>query len=1073
MTKKKGDDSELVKKNIKETLDKDAKTSAKRKSLKKTEQQSNKLPRKVYKEVPFLEINFASLKCKALIVKKVLSFVVDVLDGKANVEFEGPTTTNDKLKQITKCCQCVVDEFDVILIKGEENDFHSISRMSAQRLYDTFGERLIYFFAYLRDILKQFRVNLTVPYYDKTNHHVTPEEFSELLLKVHMSDYPDLEFLTNERGRDCSNLGLIDEDLYQKYITDNRPEFANQDDTSFVIDEDTYEDNEFGEDNKTVKDFMKDLEDELDNLNSEDIEDSDDMVEEIIEETTTSGGSLTVPENERPGILCIIPIYGRPFIPTQVSPIQLDPRWEETVRTVLDSSHKMLALVALPENKNGQKLEAEDFMKMACLVRIIQARIGSKGEIDLVVNGLSRVQINEVDAKSRVIEAKVSYPKTIYPSDREGEVEVRAYTMSILSILKEIVPLNPMYFEELKQYLSRFGSSNPSNLTDCAASLCVSPSTDLQKVLEALHIVDRQRLVTKMLQDELEVIKLQQSIKKSVEESLNEHQRRFFLNEQLKEIKKQLGITVDDKDSVIQGFKDAFSKLNPPEDVKKRFEEEISRISTLDPNGAEYSVSRDYLKWITSVPWGITSEDNFDLKIAKKILNADHEGLEDVKERILEFLAVGAYKKDISGAILLLVGPPGVGKTSIGKSVAKALNRPFYRFSVGGMRDEAEIKGHRRTYVGALPGRFVQALKETKVCNPVIMLDEIDKISKAQGQGDPSSALLETLDPEQNSSFLDHYLDLRLDLSKCLFVCTANSLEGIPGPLLDRMDKISLSGYLAEEKQAICKKHLIPKSLEKAGVSKKLIKFTDASIKKMVDEYAREAGVRSLEKCVDKIVRKNVVKLIETPDEPITVKPADLKGYLGVAPFTREKKLEGVGIITGLAWTSMGGATLPIEARLIDNSARGFKLTGNLGNVMKESAEISLSYVISNLKKLAPEADQTFFEKSLIHLHVPEGATPKDGPSAGITMASALLSLAKGKAPKKGYAMTGELSLTGTVLAIGGIREKVVAAKRIGISKLIVPSANKCDVEELPDYVKAGVEFNYADTYEDVAKVLF
>ena len=470
------------------------------------------------------------------------------------------------------------------------------------------------------------------------------------------------------------------------------------------------------------------------------------------------------------------------------------------------------------------------------------------------------------------------------------------------------------------------------------------------------------------------------------------------------------------------------------------------------------------------MPWGVFGDDKLDLKHARKVLDQHHAGLDDIKSRILEFLAVGAYKGEISGSIVLLVGPPGVGKTSVGKSIAESLGRPFYRFSVGGMRDEAEIKGHRRTYIGAQPGKLVQALKDMEVMNPVIMLDEIDKMGQSF-QGDPASALLETLDPEQNVEFLDHYLDLRLDLSKVLFICTANTLDSIPGPLLDRMEVIRLSGYITEEKLAIAKRHLWPKQLAKAGVSKNSLMISDSALRAVIEGYAREAGVRQLEKQLGKLVRKAVVKLLDNPDTVVKIGPKELEASLGMAVFRNEQVLSGTGVITGLAWTSMGGATLPIEATRIHTLNRGFKLTGQLGAVMKESAEIAYSYVSSNLSKFG--GDKGFFDEAFVHLHVPEGATPKDGPSAGVTMASALLSLARNQAPKKGVAMTGELTLTGHVLPIGGVREKVIAARRQKIFELILPEANRGNFEELPDYLKEGITAHFAKRFADVAKILF
>ncbi|MDU8472422.1 endopeptidase La, partial [Pseudomonas syringae pv. actinidiae] len=525
-----------------------------------------------------------------------------------------------------------------------------------------------------------------------------------------------------------------------------------------------------------------------------------------------------------------------------------------------------------------------------------------------------------------------------------------------------------------------------------------------------------------------------------------------------------------DRSADIEQFEQRLEGKTLPPQARKKFDEEINKLKVLETGSPEYAVTRNYLDWTSSLPWGVYGADKLNLKHARKVLDQHHAGLDDIKARILEFLAVGAYKGEISGSIVLLVGPPGVGKTSVGRSIAESLGRPFYRLSVGGMRDEAEIKGHRRTYIGAQPGKLVQALKDVEVMNPVIMLDEIDKMGQSY-QGDPASALLETLDPEQNVEFLDHYLDLRLDLSKVLFVCTANTLDSIPGPLLNRMEVIRLSGYITEEKLAIAKRHLWPKQLAKAGVAKSKLSISDTALRAVIEGYAREAGVRHLEKQLGKLVRKAVVKLLDAPDLVIKIGPKDLEASLGMPVFRSEQVLSGTGVITGLAWTSMGGATLPIEATRIHTLNRGFKLTGQLGDVMKESAEIAYSYVSANLSKFG--GDAKFFDEAFVHVHVPEGATPKDGPSAGVTMASALLSLARNQPPKKGVAMTGELTLTGHVLPIGGVREKVIAARRQKIHELILPEPNRGNFEELPDYLKEGITVHFAKRFADVVKVLF
>ena len=670
----------------------------------------------------------------------------------------------------------------------------------------------------------------------------------------------------------------------------------------------------------------------------------------------------------------------------------------------------------------------------------------------------------------------------------QKEVETRAYCLGITAALQEMIPLNPMITEEMRQYLSRFDISNPSTLADCAASITQSKPEELQEVLDTIPILPRLKLTFDLISRELSAAKLQDKIKVSVSDKIQKRQKDFFLREQLNEIKKELGLSADEKDIDIEKFKERMAKLNPPEHIKARFNEEIEKLFMLETSSSEYGTTRNYVDIITSIPWGKMSKERLasnkskdakkanavNLERARKILDEDHEGLQDVKDRIIEFLAVGALKGHTSGQIMLFVGPPGVGKTSIGKSIAKALNRPFYRLSLGGIDDVSEIKGHRKTYVGAMPGKIVSALRETKVMNPVIMLDEIDKLGKSY-HGDPDSALLETLDPEQNKNFLDVYLDEKMDLSNCLFICTANSTETISAPLLDRMDPIRLSGYIAKEKFAIAKKHLLPRALENAGMKRNssALRLPDECLTALIDGYARESGVRSLERSIAKLIRKAAVKLIQG-ESKVIINESDLETYLGTAPFKREKLLEGIGIQTGLAWTASGGVTLPVESIITSHDTAGFKLTGSLGDVMKESASIALSYVQSHLNMFCSTKTQTaFFKKKTVHLHVPEGAIPKDGPSAGVTMATSLLSLALNTAPAARHAMTGELTLTGHVLPIGGLREKVIAARRVGIFDLIIPIGNEGDVKELPEHVRSGVTFYFADKYEDVAYTLF
>lgn len=781
-----------------------------------------------------------------------------------------------------------------------------------------------------------------------------------------------------------------------------------------------------------------------------------------------AGTELALPGQNLPDKVYIIPIHNRPFFPAQVLPVIVNEEpWAETLELVSKSPHHSLALFFVDTPPDDPRhFDTSSLPEYGTLVKVHHAS-RENGKLQFVAQGLTRVRISMWLKHHRPpYLVEVEYPKeNTAPTD-----EVKAYGMALINAIKELLPLNPLYSEELKNYLNRFSPNDPSPLTDFAAALTSATGNELQEVLDCVPILKRMEKVLPMLRKEVEVARLQKEISAEVNLKIGEHQREFFLKEQLKVIQQELGLTKDDRSADIEQFKQRLEGKTLPPQAQKRIDEEMNKLSILETGSPEYAVTRNYLDWATAVPWGVFGQDKLDLKHARKVLDAHHAGLDDIKNRILEFLAVGAYKGSVSGSIVLLVGPPGVGKTSVGKSIAESLGRPFYRFSVGGMRDEAEIKGHRRTYIGAQPGKLVQALKDVEVMNPVIMLDEIDKMGQSF-QGDPASALLETLDPEQNVDFLDHYLDLRLDLSKVLFVCTANTLDSIPGPLLDRMEVIRLSGYITEEKIAIAKRHLWPKQLEKAGVSKNCLSISDSALRAVIDGYAREAGVRQLEKQLGKLVRKAVVKLLDDPEAVIKIGPRDLEASLGMPPFRNEQVISGTGVITGLAWTSMGGATLPIEATRIHTLNRGFKLTGQLGDVMKESAEIAYSYISANLQKFG--GDPRFFDEAFVHLHVPEGATPKDGPSAGVTMASALLSLARNQAPKKGIAMTGELTLTGYVLPIGGVREKVIAARRQKIHELILPEPNRGNFEELPDYLKEGITVHFAKRFADVAKVLF
>jgi ATP-dependent Lon protease len=789
---------------------------------------------------------------------------------------------------------------------------------------------------------------------------------------------------------------------------------------------------------------------------------------ENVSDTASSNTELVLQTNALPDTIHLLPVSNRPFFPAQIHPVVIQADiWEKTVVEVSQTEHKLIGLCYV-EHESETLASPDHFPKTGCIARMINP-VRDEERIQFIAQGIARFSIVRWLHRSPPFLVQVEYPQPD-KENRHDTDTLRAYSMALISTLKELIPLNPLYNEALKFFLSNFSPNDPAPLTDFAAAMTTASGAELQSVLETWDLPRRMEKVLVLLKKELEIAKLQSQISEEVNQKISKRQREFFLREQLKVIQKELGISKDDKTAEVDQFKERLAHLTVPPAVQERIDEEMQKLAILELGSPEYGVTRNYLDWLTMVPWGVYSKDILDLKRARKILDKGHDGLDDVKDRIIEFLAVGVFKGEISGSILLLIGPPGVGKSSIGKGIADALGRKFYRFSVGGMRDEAEIKGHRRTYIGAMPGKLVQALKEVKVANPVIMLDEIDKIGTSW-HGDPASALLEVLDPEQNQDFLDHYLDVRVDLSKVLFICTANQLDTIPRPLLDRMDMIRLSGYITEEKVSIAKHHLWPRQLEHAGVPAQRLRITTQAIRNIIEGYARESGVRNLEKQLNRIVRKSVITLLDHPDQSLKIDPKTVSELLGQPAFSKERPMRGIGIVTGLAWTALGGATLPVEATLIHTKNRGFKLTGKLGEVMRESAEIAYSYISAHLKTYQGRAD--FFDNAYIHLHVPEGATPKDGPSAGVTMATALLSLARGEKVARKLAMTGELTLTGVVLPVGGIREKLIAARRAGIYELIFPEANRKEYDELPDYLKKGMTLHFANRFSDIFETVF
>lgn len=802
----------------------------------------------------------------------------------------------------------------------------------------------------------------------------------------------------------------------------------------------------------------------------------------INEEVTNNGNNeektVIVLEDTLPTRLIVIPVMGKPLFPGLYSPFPIPAMHANAVNKALDECDGFLGLnlYSTDTPKEDGSINQNEIYRVGVVVKIFKKLNLPDGGMNLLINSIKRYKIIRFNTLTPITRVEPLYiPDALPPENEREQKEMKAYTRALLSEVKSLSENNPLFTEEMR--LTMVNVDDPGKLADFVTSMLNVDRVQQQTILETFDVQERLEKVLMLLQKEKEIAKIQQKIQGSINTKVQKQQREYFLKEQLKEIKKELGLDTDPREKEMDGYRKALKALKVVEEVREKMEEEIDKISTLDNHSPEYGVSKNYLDILFSLPWNKEAKERDDIEKTKKILNKDHYGLAEVKERIYEFLAVRKLTHNNKASILCFVGPPGVGKTSIGRSIAEALNRPFFRFSLGGMRDEAEIKGHRRTYIGAMPGKIIEALKIVKVKNPVLMLDEIDKLGVSY-QGDPSSALLEVLDPEQNSSFRDHYLDLPFDLSDILFITTANTLDSIPQPLLDRMEVIRMSGYILEEKVHIATKYIIPRQIKKHGLDIKKIKFTLKAITEIIGGYAREAGVRNFERCIEKICRKIAADIVEhnKKDYNITIDKKDVEKYLKKPIFTNDltERVSIPGTTIGLAWTSMGGATLTIECIKVSTKKHGgtINTTGQLGDVMNESVKIAYSYVRSVADKF--NIDENYFDDSIIHLHVPEGATPKDGPSAGITMATAILSLATGKTVREDTAMTGELSLSGRVLPIGGLKEKTIAAKRIGFIKhIIIPYENKRDLDEIPANVKKDLVFHPVKHVYEVFEFMF
>ncbi len=764
------------------------------------------------------------------------------------------------------------------------------------------------------------------------------------------------------------------------------------------------------------------------------------------------------PEEKIPEELAILPLKGGVVYPNAVIPITVGQ--ERSIKLIDDAlvKDKTIGVVSV-KNPDADVPNREDLYTIGCLATIVKMVKLPDDHMSILVQGQFRVRIGEYTQTSPYMKAKIA----IIPEEFEKDVVTEALMISIKSLFQRAVELSPHIPSEVGMMVMRM--EDPRILADLIASNFNITVAEKQEILELINVKQRLERVTTILNKELQVLELGSKIQGELKKEMDKNQREYYLREQLKAIQRELG-EEDERTVEVNGLKEKVEKAQMPQDVYQMAQKELDRIAIMPPSAAEYTVSRTYLDWLIELPWSTTTEDNLSIDEAQKVLDEDHYDLEKVKKRILEYLAVRSLKPDMKGPILCFAGPPGTGKTSLGRSIARALGRKFIRLSLGGVRDEAEIRGHRRTYVGALPGRIIQGIKKAGSHNPVFMLDEVDKIG-ADFRGDPSSALLEVLDPEQNFSFSDNYLEVPFDLSHVMFITTANILDTVPPALRDRMEILDLTGYTEEEKLMITKRYLIPRQLEAHGLTTESLQFEDGALQTIISGYTREAGLRNLEREVATICRGVAKDVAQGNREPVIVKQEMVHSFLGSVKFFSEiaERTAVPGVATGLAWTPTGGDIIFIEATKMKGK-KSLTLTGSLGDVMKESAQAALSYIRSNASALSIPED--FFEENDIHLHVPAGAIPKDGPSAGVTMFTALTSLLTNRPVRNDMAMTGEITLRGLVLPVGGIKEKVLAAKRAGINKVILPKKNENSLEEIPETIKKGMEFYLVDNMASV-----
>ncbi len=768
-------------------------------------------------------------------------------------------------------------------------------------------------------------------------------------------------------------------------------------------------------------------------------------------------GTENIPDN-----LPVLPLFDAVLFPKMVLPLVVIEK--DSVKLVDEamSKDRIIGLLVSKVRSKDKSAPEVGLSEIGTSAMILKMAKTEDNKAQLLVQGLARFKVNEFSQTAPYLRANIG---DIADKDNSGK-EVEAMRTNIISLFDRIVELSPGLPKEIASMSNSIEEAGI--LADMVASTINSSTEDKQRVLETANVKNRLKEVTKQLNQQLDILELGNKIQTQVKGDMDKTQREYYLRKQLKAIKDELGES-DEATVELDEYRDKIEAAKLPEEAKNEAERELKRLSKMHPSSAEYTVAATYLDWITALPWHISTKDLLDIKKARKTLDEDHYGLEKPKKRVLEYLAVRKLKPESKGPILCLAGPPGTGKTSLGRSIAKALGRKFHRISLGGVRDEAEIRGHRRTYVGALPGRIVQGLRRAESNNPVFMLDEIDKVG-SDFRGDPSSALLEVLDPEQNFSFSDHYLDVPFDLSRVMFITTANVLDTIPPALRDRMEVLELHGYTLDEKIKIANRYLIPRQREAHGLKSDQVAFTKGAVKLIISGYTREAGLRNLEREIANICRGVAATIVEGDAAAVSIKKATVPKYLGPVKINTETKsrVSTPGVVMGLAWTPTGGELLFIEATAMKGQ-KGLTLTGQLGDVMKESATTALSFIRSNAKRLGVEED--FFSKHDIHIHVPAGAIPKDGPSAGVTMLTALTSLLTGKTIHKDLAMTGEITLRGQVLPVGGVKEKVLAAHRAGIKTLVLPKWNEKDLQDIPEKVLKDIEFHFPEKMMDVVKI--